>query len=465
MGRETITICIYIIYISCAFGQQDTFNIASTEGHHKNFIIPAIEVIGFNTMLNRLDLLVLKREFARVSWDTWKENIQNGFKSDGDRFGTNFLGHPYQGSIFFNAARSYNHSFWESIPYTMAGCLIWEYFGENEPPSEIDLGTTFYGGIYLGELTHRLTSLLGNRRNSKKKIWRQSVATIINPMGQLNGLLTDNSFRFDNEDVIFDFPIRSQLSVGMNFPFGKIGDRNPSKRMHINYSMLYGDLFDSHKTFKPFDFIVLRSWADVSFINQAHMIFFNITSHAALWRKSLTDKSAFTISSHYDFLNNEIFKLGASSITGDYSLIKKVNKINFLGSARFGVVLFGSSNAKIVQYLQEIGQGVEGFDEFLRDYVYGHGLTSELECLIEIENYGKLIVNFNHWLLYIRKDAYGTEHSSIFEATYYYPVYKNWSIGLQIYYYNRTAHYRDYPLFNDINHSYADAKILMNFTF
>jgi hypothetical protein len=74
-------------------------------------------------------------EWARISPSTWKYNIQKGWEWDEDRFGINFIGHPYSGSYYFNIARSNGYNFWQSFPFAVEGSLLWEYFGENTRPS------------------------------------------------------------------------------------------------------------------------------------------------------------------------------------------------------------------------------------------------------------------------------------------------------------------------------------------
>lgn len=86
----------------------------------------AAQVVGINASLLAFDYYVLHANFAKVTSRTLKRNLQlNQWFWDADVFHTNMFFHPYHGSLFFNAARSNGMNFWQSIPYTFAGDLLW----------------------------------------------------------------------------------------------------------------------------------------------------------------------------------------------------------------------------------------------------------------------------------------------------------------------------------------------------
>ena len=75
-------------------------------------LIAAIETASTNILINRYDAWVRDLDWAKVTPKHWKDNLHKGFDTDGDAFETNFLSHPYHGSLFFNAARKNGSSFW-----------------------------------------------------------------------------------------------------------------------------------------------------------------------------------------------------------------------------------------------------------------------------------------------------------------------------------------------------------------
>lgn len=214
---------------------------------------PIIELVGVNATVNRINFWLRKEEWANVNPTVWRQNLKTGFKTDGDRFSTNFLGHPIQGSWYYNAARSSGYNYWQSAPQVAVGSLIWEFFCENEPASEIDINTTTLGGVQLGEITHKLSrALLSNHKNRKFKIIRSAGSTILDPMGSLNALIFKDVKKYMHQKDTVVTPIRSFLSLGANLPYDLGDELNLPKRSHIRYHLIYGNLFQKTK-YRPFE--------------------------------------------------------------------------------------------------------------------------------------------------------------------------------------------------------------------
>ena len=66
---------------------------------------PIIEVPAILAFTWYIDRFILNADYARIGMNTWKYNIKNGWEWDNDRFGINFVGHPYSGALTFNAGR------------------------------------------------------------------------------------------------------------------------------------------------------------------------------------------------------------------------------------------------------------------------------------------------------------------------------------------------------------------------
>ena len=108
------------------------------------FGTPFVNILGVDVFIWSLDRFVLNESFSHIGPATWKYNLRKGWQWDDDRFGVNFVAHPYSGSLYFNAARSQGYNYVQSLPYTAAGSLMWEYFGENTRPSYNDI-IKYYG--------------------------------------------------------------------------------------------------------------------------------------------------------------------------------------------------------------------------------------------------------------------------------------------------------------------------------
>ena len=423
----------------------------------------AAEAASSNIIINRVDAWVRDLDWAKVTPQHWYDNLHTGFDTDGDAFSTNFFSHPYHGSMFFNSARSNGASLWGSIPYVLAGSWTWEYFCETYPPSEIDWNTTTLGGIYLGEITHRLTThLLQNDKARSYRVLRNIGASIINPMAQINSLMYSDTRQGFRSSDLFHFPIRSQFSMGISYILTPEPDFVSSSYMHMNYSFIYGDLFDGSDNYRPFDFFIIRSWLDINSLKDFEKNYVNLTSHSPLWRYNNSEKNLFTVSSHYAFIHNPIFKIGSFSLTADYHFNAEHENYSLMSGVKFGPILFGSANSEVVEVIEKFE---EDDGEFLRDYVYGRGLMVELEMLAVTKRYGRLITSFNYWLIFTQRDTPGTERNAIYKLEYYLPIWNNWGLGVEFFHYQRAAHYNDHPVYQNIRKSYSEIKILSSVTF
>ncbi|HOO69218.1 MAG TPA: DUF3943 domain-containing protein [Bacteroidales bacterium] len=150
--------------------------------------------LGYNAVI--MTALVLSPEYIS-QWDrkevftatAMREQYIRTFTTapvkDNDLAVINYIGHPYQGSFYFNATRSQGALFWQASLFTILQSALWEYVWEGglEQPSIQDLIITPLGGILLGELSHRAT--LAMRKNGFQ--WYEIIATcIINPAFAIN---------------------------------------------------------------------------------------------------------------------------------------------------------------------------------------------------------------------------------------------------------------------------------------
>jgi hypothetical protein len=153
-------------------------------------LIGGVEVIGM------VALILMPKEVTKWE-DDWIKDAERNYKRafteapvmDQDDWQINYIGHPVAGSFYYNAVRSQNATWWQSLLFATAQSFIWEYIIEGcaEQPSIQDLIYTPLGGMAIGEPAHLATMAM--RRNGFKFI--EKVATlIINPMFVIN-----NGFR------------------------------------------------------------------------------------------------------------------------------------------------------------------------------------------------------------------------------------------------------------------------------
>ncbi|QTE41033.1 MULTISPECIES: DUF3943 domain-containing protein [Mucilaginibacter] len=132
----------------------------ATQTHFKRaaFQLALGEVIPWS-----VDRYVRNVDFAYISFSTVAHNLQSStWTWDNGAFGTNQFAYPYHGSLYFSAFRANGYTFWQSAPPTFVGSYIWETASEKQYPSPNDLINTSFGGIVLGEMTHRLSNQIVN---------------------------------------------------------------------------------------------------------------------------------------------------------------------------------------------------------------------------------------------------------------------------------------------------------------
>lgn len=100
--------------------------------------------------------IFLDEEYSKTTLSTMHDNLTSKWVWDEDGFFMNQFGHPYQGSLYYTAARSNGLSFWQSFFVASAGSFLWEEFGETSTPSINDIITTPICGTIVGESLHRI---------------------------------------------------------------------------------------------------------------------------------------------------------------------------------------------------------------------------------------------------------------------------------------------------------------------
>ena len=162
-------------------------------GTEKSYLIPALEIIGFDVLLNLFDRAYYGCCDYDVDFSSIKRNLHRSWKADSDEFTVNQLGHPYQGSIYHGFARASGLNYWQGLAYTFVGSAFWEIAGETTRPSTNDQINTGIGGSFLGEALFRMSNLwLEQGRGSR--FWRELVAAAISPPVGFNRLAFGDRF-------------------------------------------------------------------------------------------------------------------------------------------------------------------------------------------------------------------------------------------------------------------------------
>ncbi|MBP9197407.1 MAG: DUF3943 domain-containing protein [Saprospiraceae bacterium] len=412
--------------------------------NHQNirplYFRPVIDITGVNFIINRFDTHIMKVDWSSVSLSSWKLNLDRGFLTDGDAFPTNWLGHPIHGSLFFNAARMNQMNFWQSIPYVMGGSMMWEFLGETEPASSIDFYTTSLGGIFLGEVIYRLTDYAWNYPpNNKYPIIGKISGSLLNPVAGINRFIFGKKIPFTKKSLT---PVAFKFYIGTNHPLDNMISTMKGTGLILNAEVYYGELFNrNQKNFGPFDYFKINSWLNFSEYPGGNKdTYFNLSSEAIILGSKITNRpnktELISLTQHYDFIHNDIFKIGSIVLTGDWTYQQTFDRVRVLSSTKLGVVLFGSGNSELVEpVLPDV------FPEFERDYIYGQGFMAELEFIASFRKSGTIAANLNHFIIYSKSQPKGVENLDLIRAKYLYPIGNRFDLGLQFDYYHRNGNY------------------------
>ncbi len=396
-----------------------------------SFVVPLIRVTTANIFGWAWLRYVAKAGYAKISLQTWKDNLRGKVVWDSDDFGTNFLSHPHAGSDYFNAARSNGYSFWGSYPYAIIGSLEWEYFGEIDRPSKNDLINTPISGAFLGEIMYRISSnILDDRRRGSSRVSREIFAALIDPSRALNRFTQGRMWRVTPYDVYQQEPLNVTLQAGAHRvnENEKIGSGSTNVIVHLQLD--YGDPFEIRKR-KPFDVFRVRAESrygeDKKFVD-------NILGYGLLLgktKKAGHRAALFGVFQHYDYWSNKVFELGTLGFgPGIISRVNFGNNSNwYSGLHMAGVPIAGNST--------RFGPDTSEF----RNYPFGGGVEGRIEERLNIGNW--ISVGFNgyyYWIWnYTSSGFKGKSRIGILKPFVTLRLYKNLSVGFEhhIYYDNR----------------------------
>ncbi len=197
MRTALVTITILIL-LEPGLAAQTNLSLATPVEHkyeNRSFMgkagIATLEAFAMETFTSAVMIVLPKRitNWSEEYWLYFGQNFRRAYTMppvwDKDPWVVNYVGHPIQGSIFFNSLRSQNCSFLASAGFNIFHTLLWEYGPEAimERPSYQDLITTPITGIALGELFHHLTKKM--RRGGFTR-GEKILVTLINPAYVVN---------------------------------------------------------------------------------------------------------------------------------------------------------------------------------------------------------------------------------------------------------------------------------------
>ncbi|MBO7638771.1 MAG: DUF3943 domain-containing protein, partial [Treponema sp.] len=210
---------------------------------------------------------IAPKEYADIDLSTMLKNISSPWKWDQDEFIINQLGHPYQGSMYHQGARSNGLNFYESLAITAFGSLTYELLMENEPPSFNDVITTPIQGAFLGEMLHRVYL------DTTGKI--PILPALIAPQSALNHFITGKQAPNNSHSHIHEF----SLGTGAGLYNTVKNNSNPlyerlnSGQVDLNIILKYGDVY-GETTFVPLESFSFNAIGGFTFPS-TYLVFLN----------------------------------------------------------------------------------------------------------------------------------------------------------------------------------------------
>ena len=305
----------------------------------KSHSIAALEIVGFDFLLNRYNRIYSGVPDYDVNFSTLRRNLRRSWGVDDDDFKINQLGHPYQGSMYHGFARSAGLNFWESAGYTFAGSIGWELAGENTRPSVNDQIASGVGGAFLGESLFRMASLVLEHGDGVPRPLREAVAAVISPSTGFNRLVYGKRF-----DTIFASRNPAYYS---RMQFGLMGTAQNEQGLstllrrneaQVNFAIEYGlPGKDGYRYRRPFDYFAFE--ATGSSANK----FETVMTRGLLFGRDYSLASdryrgIWGLYGSYDYISPQTFRISSTALSlGTTGQWRANDKIVVQGSAMAGI--------------------------------------------------------------------------------------------------------------------------------
>ena len=463
------SLCIFLTLFSLVFSlfAQDNSQTSDwpdtissyTQPDFRHGVLAFSEIMLYNISLYFYDDVVLDTEYANITLKTIWNNLQSGWIWDQDEFYINQILHPYQGMLYYTAARSNGFGVFESLGYNFFGMLAWEYLMEIDKPAINDLFITTIDGFYFGELFHRTYKLAEN--------FNPFLAFLISPQegvtyfitgqrspgvqGRMEELYFRTGYGFISSDIHKD---NNNLNLSMS---------NFKSMANGGLFYVYNDPY-GHTTKEILD----QFYVKLHYLwNPGYTMFF-IQSDGMLYSKALNTKSDSTLgfSFQYDYIANEDINYNYNAFGGTFR-----QRIDFTNQTqiKWGTSLSVSFNHCSENYdilINDICHNtVNGAVQRLYDIGLGAGYDLEFE--VNNPRFGRFFFDcsLNYmWILPACKTVDGDTGSNFVvfgEAGYEHKIWNNFWLGVSDFLYYKKGFYDTTP---DVSHFMSIANIYVKYS-
>jgi len=335
------------------------------------------EMLGINFGASMFNEYVRDANFNQINPRSFWHNLEEGFTWDDNKFKTNQLVHPFNGSTYYNAARANGIGFWGSSVMSIAGAFTWEAFGETHPMSFNDMISTGIGGVARGEMAYRISStILDNTARGKPRFWREFGAFVVNPVRGFNRLVSGDAYEVkgnpeDPQDhVPPDFGVI--LRVGPRvMGEGESITENTNYYGFAEVTVSYGSPGENERR-RPYDRFDLVAGVNVG--DKTALGRLLIRGDLVSLPLGGNENHTFAVQQDFDYIDNEAYEYGGQSfgvalqsrfpLSADYQLWSRLQG--------YGIVL-GAVNSDLA-FLADVADR-----ERYREYDYGPGVGAAWE--------------------------------------------------------------------------------------
>lgn len=284
-------------------------------GAGKSYSIPAVEIIGFDFLLNQFDRNFIDAHEYGSNLTTFRHDLTHKWVVDNDPFATNQFLHPYQGSMYHGFARSAGLNYWESLGYAFAGSVLWETAGETTPPSINDQIASGIGRTFLGEPLFRMASLLLERGGQVPRFWRELGAAVISPPTGFNRFVFGDRFDAVLPSRHPTFNWHLQLGGSWTAHNGLGASQSVSRSEAIaDFALAYGLPGKADYTYtRPFVYF------NFEFTASSASIFENIMARGLLvgsrYGAGEASRGVWGLYGSYDYIAPQIFRISSTALS------------------------------------------------------------------------------------------------------------------------------------------------------
>jgi hypothetical protein len=300
-------LAIAFILGTILYGQESAGEKVTAGG----FFLALGENILSNNLLYLANRYIMKEPWAQVDFASIRENFVEPWEWDRDEFFTNQFLHPYQGSVYYAAARSNGFDFYQSALFTVFGSLSWEMLCETNAPSFNDLICTTIGGTALGEMFHRLYLEIPN-----------AFGVLVSPADAFTNLVTGRRPRRTHNI----YSLKAAYGIGYTNagkPVEEEGGISGSDTRHmfstdLSCNIVYGDPFEQRGVtpYNHFEMAIYAgagfpAWYDLKLLSDAYLFSFSAVD--------TENRHASTgLSLHYDFFADRQFNFFSQAFDWTY---------------------------------------------------------------------------------------------------------------------------------------------------